>query len=116
MSSPCIAPLALTGTFPYPRLRPASSFSEPTQVECVVTRVSEDGGSRAMLPFRLSRACCIVAFMVLAPAGVRAADRFEVIIERDVQAKMRDGVTLRSDVCRPKGGRQISGAVDAHAI
>jgi predicted acyl esterase len=51
---------------------------------------------------RVLRACCVVALTVSAPAGVRAADRYEVIVERDVQAKMRDGITLRSDVCRPK--------------
>jgi predicted acyl esterase len=40
--------------------------------------------------------------MALAPAGVSAADSYEVRIERDVPAKMRDGITLRADICRPK--------------
>ncbi len=31
-----------------------------------------------------------------------AAERYEVAIERGVAAKMRDGVTLRADVYRPK--------------
>src|ERR1700736_6544883 len=64
--------------------------------------VLDERANRAMLDSRVLRACCVVALAVLAPAGVRAADRYEVIIERDVQAKMRDGITLRSDVCRPK--------------
>ena len=64
--------------------------------------VLDERANRAMLHSRVLRACCVVALTVLAPAEVRAADRCEVIIERDVQAKMRDGITLRSDVCRPK--------------
>src|SRR6202140_3579951 len=64
--------------------------------------VLDERANRAMLHSRVLRACCVVALTVLAPAEVRAADRYEVIIERDVQAKMRDGITLRSDVCRPK--------------
>jgi uncharacterized protein len=64
--------------------------------------VLDERANRARLHSRVLRACCIVALTVWAPAGVRAADRYEVIIERDVQAKMRDGITLRSDVCRPK--------------
>ena len=47
-------------------------------------------------------ACCCGALTVFAPAGVSAADRYEVIIERDVRAKMRDGITLQADLCRPK--------------
>ena len=31
-----------------------------------------------------------------------AADPYEVIVERNVQAKMRDGVILRADIYRPK--------------
>src|ERR1700693_513162 len=64
--------------------------------------VLDEQANRAMLHSRVLRACCVVALTVLAPAEVRAADRYEVIIERDVQAKMRDGITLRSDVCRPQ--------------
>ena len=47
-------------------------------------------------------ACCFVALTVLAPAGISAADRYEVSIERNMPAKMRDGVVLRADVYRPK--------------
>src|SRR6202795_2230895 len=64
--------------------------------------VLDERANRARLHSRVLRACCVVALSILAPAGVRAADRYEVIIERDVQAKMRDGITPRSDVCRPK--------------
>ena len=47
-------------------------------------------------------AYCFAALTVLTPAGVRAADSYEVTIERGVPVKMRDGVTLRADICRPK--------------
>src|SRR6202163_4103692 len=68
----------------------------------MTTAILDERANRGMLHAPVLRACCVVALTVLAPSGVRAADRYEVIIERDVQAKMRDGITLRSDVCRPK--------------
>jgi uncharacterized protein len=34
--------------------------------------------------------------------GLVAAENYEVIVERSVTAKMRDGVTLRADIYRPK--------------
>jgi putative CocE/NonD family hydrolase len=40
--------------------------------------------------------------MVMAPTEVRAAESYGVAIERGVPVKMRDGVTLRADICRPK--------------
>ena len=63
--------------------------------------VLDERANRGMLYSRVMRACCVVALTVLAPAGGGAADHYEVIIERDVQAKMRDGIRLRADVCRP---------------
>jgi putative CocE/NonD family hydrolase len=43
------------------------------------------------------------AIVALMAAGVtRAAENYEVVIERNVAAKMRDGVTLRADIYRPK--------------
>jgi hypothetical protein len=36
------------------------------------------------------------------PARVVADEKYEVTVERDVAAKMRDGVTLRADIYRPK--------------
>ena len=42
-----------------------------------------------------------VAMSVLAPTAA-GADRNDVTIERDLRVKMRDGITLRADVCRPK--------------
>ena len=38
----------------------------------------------------------------LVPARLTAAEKFEVTLERNVVAKMRDGVTLRADIYRPK--------------
>jgi putative CocE/NonD family hydrolase len=56
--------------------------------------------ARARSPVLL--AYYFVALTVLAPAGVMAADSYEVTIEGGVPVKMRDGVTLRADICRPK--------------
>ena len=39
---------------------------------------------------------------LLAGQFVSAADQYEVIVEHNVQAKMRDGVILRADIYRPK--------------
>ncbi|MGB9466201.1 MAG: CocE/NonD family hydrolase, partial [Candidatus Acidiferrum sp.] len=45
----------------------------------------------------------VVAMILAMAAGVaRAAENYEVIVQRNVQAKMRDGVTLRADIYRPK--------------
>src|SRR6266478_9568620 len=35
-------------------------------------------------------------------AATVAAEKFEVTVEHNVAAKMRDGVTLRADIYRPK--------------
>jgi uncharacterized protein len=50
------------------------------------------------------RAClCLVALSGLLFAScLRAAESYEVAIERDITAKMRDGVILRADIYRPK--------------
>lgn len=46
----------------------------------------------------------LASFFVSISAGslLYAAESYEVTIERNVSAKMRDGVTLRSDIYRPK--------------
>jgi putative CocE/NonD family hydrolase len=55
---------------------------------------------------RWNRATWLVACAVmfrLTPTGVaRAAENYEVVVERNVAATMRDGVTLRADIYRPK--------------
>jgi len=38
----------------------------------------------------------------LAPTRAAAAEKYEVMVERNVAAKMRDGVTLRADIYRPR--------------
>jgi uncharacterized protein len=63
--------------------------------------MSADPAKRARVHSRLLLGYCF-ALTVLTPAGVRAADSYEVTIERGVPVKMRDGVTLRGDICRPK--------------
>src|ERR1700684_1904435 len=46
---------------------------------------------------------CATAFsLVLFPIVLHGAEPFEVTIERGVQAKMRDGITLRADIYHPR--------------
>jgi uncharacterized protein len=49
------------------------------------------------------RACMrwLVAGAMLVSAAAAESSRYEVVIEKNVPAKMRDGVTLRADVYRP---------------
>ncbi len=44
----------------------------------------------------------VVMFAFMAEGAAWAAENYEVIIERNVAAKMRDGVALRADIYRPK--------------
>src|SRR5437899_9412658 len=44
----------------------------------------------------------VFCFVWLSAAAVRAAEPFEVTIERGVAVKMRDGALLRADIYRPK--------------
>jgi hypothetical protein len=44
----------------------------------------------------------VMAASFFLPAGVVADEKYEVAAERNVEAKMRDGVTLRADIYRPK--------------
>jgi len=44
----------------------------------------------------------ILALGIVAPGVARAAETYEVIVQQNVAAKMRDGVTLRADIYRPK--------------
>ncbi|MGE5326978.1 MAG: CocE/NonD family hydrolase [Deltaproteobacteria bacterium] len=57
--------------------------------------------SRALPFFRVLLAFLAIA-AVAAPAPAAEGDRYEVEVERGVPAKMRDGVTLRADIYRPK--------------
>src|SRR6516225_4269994 len=81
---------------------PTSGLSNPTKVERMTRALLDERANRAGVRSGRLLACCFVALTVLTLAGVSAADRSEVIIERDVQTKMRDGIILRADVCRPK--------------
>src|SRR3981189_2440808 len=64
--------------------------------------MSADRGKRARARSWVLLPYCFAALMVLAPAGARAADSYEVTVEQGVPVKMRDGVTLRADIYRPK--------------
>ncbi len=46
--------------------------------------------------------CAIGLFLILTTIIARAAEPYEVIVERGVTARMRDGVILRADIYRPK--------------
>jgi uncharacterized protein len=52
--------------------------------------------------YRVSLARSFLLLAILAPRAARSADSYAVTIERDVPSKMRDGVTLRADIYRPK--------------
>src|SRR6478609_710120 len=41
-------------------------------------------------------------FLILLMGSSFAADQYEIVIQRGVEAKMRDGVILRADIYRPK--------------
>ena len=64
-----------------------------------VTAVERAKQTRLHLQFVL--ACCC-AMNLLSANTVRAADTYDVTVEHDVALKLRDGVTLRADICRPK--------------
>jgi putative CocE/NonD family hydrolase len=52
---------------------------------------------------RHARAFLGMAILTLAASNLgRSAENYQVIVERNVAAKMRDGVTLRADVYRPR--------------
>src|SRR5689334_6092451 len=57
------------------------------------------GGARRLQAVFAGMALC--AAMVL-PTGTAAAENYEVTVEQNVAAKMRDGATLRADIYRPK--------------
>ena len=48
------------------------------------------------------RAILAVIFFAFCGPRLAAAEKYEVTVERNVPAKMRDGVTLRADIYRPK--------------
>ncbi|HXJ04234.1 MAG TPA: CocE/NonD family hydrolase [Candidatus Acidoferrum sp.] len=47
-------------------------------------------------------AAIVMVITLTAPGMVLAAEHYEIVVERNVPAKMRDGVTLRADIYRPK--------------
>jgi putative CocE/NonD family hydrolase len=68
-----------------------------TSPDRVPEKVGADRTGRGAL-FCVLMMLCVGLF---APAGM-AAENYEVTVQRNVAAKMRDGVTLRADVYRPK--------------
>src|SRR5579863_6834729 len=52
---------------------------------------------------RLAVAILLAMILAIVAAGeARAAENYEVVVQRNAGAKMRDGVTLRADIYRPK--------------
>ena len=47
-------------------------------------------------------ACAAMIAALVAAGTARATENYEVVVERNVPAKMRDGVILRADIYRPK--------------
>src|SRR5258708_163954 len=45
---------------------------------------------------------CVALFATMAAGMAKAAENYEVVVAWNVAAKMRDGVTLRADIYRPK--------------
>ncbi len=67
-------------------------------------KIRRDGRSERV---RLEQARAAFAWVALGaaifvPVGIAAGENHEVTVERNVAAKMRDGVTLRADIYRPK--------------
>jgi len=54
---------------------------------------------KTVLSWAVLAVVCAVLFM---PARVAAEEKYEVIVQRNIAAKMRDGTTLRADIYRPK--------------
>src|SRR5271163_4825789 len=73
-------------------------------MEAIMRRLRTSGHGLATIAGR--RGLFIVWIVLLATSlrtpRVMAAENYEVIVERNVAAKMRDGVTLRADIYRPK--------------
>jgi uncharacterized protein len=65
-------------------------------------RSDKNGAQRFGL---LAAGLALVALLL--PLTARAAQNYEITVERNVTAKMRDGVTLRADVYRPKADGQF---------
>src|ERR1700732_5343218 len=64
--------------------------------------ISAERAGQAKVHSRVPLALCFVSVTVLATTGVRAADGYEATIERGAPVQMRDGITLRADIYRPK--------------
>ena len=71
----------------------------PDLSACFHSGACSDG--RRLARLALLWLCALVAWGVFAAKAAAAAEKYEVIVERNVAAKMRDGVTLRADIYRP---------------
>src|SRR5271155_4351384 len=87
-----------------PRLHISRRLRKWAAMEAIMRRLRTSGHGLATIAGR--RGLFIVWIVLLATSlrtpRVRGAENNEVIVERNVAAKMRDGVTLRADIYRPK--------------
>src|SRR3984893_1424259 len=60
---------------------------------------SREGSLKQCLSQHVKRKAALI--LVAAASSILAAETREVKLERNVPAKMRDGVTLYADICRP---------------
>src|SRR5215469_7314000 len=51
---------------------------------------------------RITSLCLLLMSLLLAASSSLALDSYPVVVENDVQAKMRDGTVLRADIYRPQ--------------
>jgi putative CocE/NonD family hydrolase len=59
-------------------------------------------GARIQRTNNRNRAVLAVIFFIFCGPRLAAAEKYEVTVDRNVPAKMRDGITLRADIYRPK--------------
>src|SRR4051812_35359209 len=52
-------------------------------------------------------AAALALFLIVVPCALHAAQPYEVTIERAVSTRMRDGVTLKADIYRPRADGQF---------
>lgn len=74
-----------------------SIVPDKNSIGCVLELLPLPGTVRFVPCWCVLSMCCLLSISAAA-----AAERYEVLIDRNVPAKMSDGVVLRADVFRPK--------------
>src|SRR5215472_9541912 len=90
----------------HPRLAPTLSAEHASEISVVLVRDDTSLSCKEVVLFLRKILCAILlicAVVLLAPLCVRAQQSYEVITQNGVPMKTRDGVTLYSDIYRPRG-------------